>query len=464
MASIDAYFERFSALNPTEKLSHFREDYREEDDDWVEYLDYLDEMRYEFKHHLQNTKRDFIYRYYALRNQTFECDGHTHTFHSDPSIAGDIYIPTPHHTIDQESCWWKKFSQHDALLAQLDDQADAAKLTSTEHAYLAKLAGLRMALSSGIPPPSMITFKGFQEQWNLGSTTNVVLKRLAESEPIWKIPLQVIEEIKESAAANPPNWVPESRRPPRVIRTNTDVFEDHGFHQLMMIHKSSQRILSAINKIRSSTSPPITGEDVALGMIKCAKCNAKEFAHGITSPGFYYAPPGSGKSTALQNGTFVGVDTDWLIYGSDYQTVVCPFIMLGVAVLTNQYHLAIQAPERVFGMFNKDILRNDVHGNPYTSLREILLAKQHMRSDIFLIFTNKYFSDVVTTLQRAHYIYDRTRQRFFNKTAQRPTNRPPISAHGKREFDTFILEVSRWSGTKKKKRKKELHALLDSRP
>lgn len=463
MTSIDAYFQRFNALNPTEKLNHFRVDYHEEDDDWVEYLDFLDEMRYEYKHHLQVTKRDFIYRYYALHNHTFQCNGHTHTFHSDPNMPGDVYIPTPHHVINQEACWWKKFSEHDDLLARLDEHADAAKLTTTEHAYLARLAGLRMALSSGVPPPNAITFKGFQEHWNRGTSTPVAVKRLAESEPVWKIPLRVIEELKEEVDSKPPSWLEESRRPPRVIRTNTDVYEDHGFHQLMFIHRSSQRILTAINKVRSSSSPPITGEDIALGMLKCDMCKNKQFAHGTTEAGLYYAPPGSGKSTALENGTFVGIDTDWLIYGSDYHTVVYPFVSIGLAVVTNQYHLAINGPERMIGMFNKNILRTDIHGNPYTSFKEILTAKEHMKSDIFLLFTDQYFSDVITTLQRAQYVYNASRQRFFNKTAPRPTNRPQFSAHGKRDFDTFLSDIMKWSGTKRRKRKTALQRLLAQR-
>lgn len=462
MSSIDNYLKRFDAMSVSEKSEHFRSDYRTDGEDWIEFLDFIDECKYFYANALDNTRKDFIFRYYALRQQKIKCGNHTHQFSADPTSAADIIIENPD-KIDQSACWWFELSKHDDCLKNYDVKAQAFMLSSPEHSFLARAAALRLATTDGYPTPN-ISFDEFKEVWSLGPSKDHALRVISRSEPLHHIPLAIVDKLKEEKKnieiEHRAIW-DEKKREPRVIRTNTDVIEDHGFHLCMISSHKSKKILHAINKVRSFSSPKISGEDIALAIYHCDLCRKnshKPTNLGMSPTGVYYAPPGSGKTTALEQGLFVGVDTDWLIHSSTYANVMKPFIDLDVPVLTNQYDLALQSGERFIGTFNPDILRHNEMGKPYTSLSEIVAAQKVMKNDIFIIYNDKYFSETLPMLFRVQYFYNASREKYFNK-AKVPLPRRFKARDGLRSPSEFLTQVKNWSGSTNKKRRRSIAVL-----
>lgn len=450
-----------------EKSTHDRESYLPDGPDWIEFLDFIDDCKFHYTQVLDLTRRDFLYRYFARHSVKFECGTHRHQFYADQRHEGDVYIASPDTTIDPNTCWWLKMQELDRQLLSDDPHARAAYLSQPEHAYLARMAALRLAVQTGHPPPHNLTFSDFQNIWVEGPSRRHALRLLAKSEPhaLANAPdeaVAVVANVKQDLPPPQPQWLTPTSSP-RVIRTNTDVWQDHGFHRLMILRHDAKKILGMINNIRSCSSPPITGEEIALGVLGCKHCQNNERSYAVSPPGVYYAPPGAGKSTALTEGYFVGIDTDWLLHSSHYSVMIQPFVAENIPVLTNQYHLACHSGERFFGYFNPAILRLNPQGIPYTPLSEIKAAESTLRSDLFLIYGNKYLSDALPILFRAAYLYNRSRIRFMSKTEQPlSSTRPYRSSHGHRSVEDFVQIVKGWSKSRKQKRREKLASLLDT--
>jgi len=106
--------------------------------------------------------------------------------------------------------------------------------------------------------------------------------------------------------------------------------------------------------VNNKTDKVIHPDMVVKAMEICTQCTAyTPKPSGTSYHGVYYSPPENGKSNALNKELFIGLDTDWLITMLDFQTVIEPFIKLGIPVITNQYHLAQNAGDRFLGMFSR---------------------------------------------------------------------------------------------------------------
>lgn len=152
-------------------------------------------------------------------------------------------------------------------------------------------------------------------------------------------------------------------------------------------------------------------------------------------PGFYYSPPGNGKSTSIDQRFFVGIDTDWLVRYSSFSKVVLPFLTKGIPVVTNQYSLCIGAQEKLVGSFNSKQLRTDEKGHVYTSYSEILNATKVAGDDFTIFFTpGKFFSSSLILLYRSNYIYNQSRLKILGGSLY---DNPPPQAYSTKPW--FIV-------------------------
>lgn len=424
--TLSNYLERVENFTPTERSAHLREDYFEEDQLWPEYLDYCEDWEYYFEDKLKQVRMDFIFSVLAKRRQTIMCGTHTHTFSTDPNDQGaDVIITNTDATLNEESCWFYTLTVAERWLNDHDSAKKASRLSVPETVYLKKMISLRLVLDSNTTP-TKLDFKQFQTRWWKQDTRRRALELLEESMPnndYFKIQ-EAIEQLREEHPVAKPKWLHPSTEQPQVIFGNAELYTHHGLHALMRVRSDSHAIFDIINDIRSEDANhfPLKAERLAEAMEKCKHCTTiKPSSQAVTTTfcGVYYSPPGNGKTTALETEAFVGVDTDWLLKMSDFNTMLAPFLRRGIPILTNQYHLSVNAGTKFIGTFNTSHLRIDpITQQPYTTLREILSARMVMKDDLLVIThadDTKYFTHDLLSLLRIQHIYELTRIQFMSK-------------------------------------------------
>lgn len=404
-----AYYQKTNEMSFTEKTQHLRTNEKEESQAWPDFLDYLDEWSTLFKQKLQQTRKDYIFTALARHGTTIKCRTHTHTFSHQPHPNADVIIQSPDTNISPDLCWWRELTRFDDQLTDLDMNATAVQLSSPEAKAIQKLTAIQMVTQESLPP-SLLTFEKFRDQWWKTPTHDRAMKMLLESDQPYHILHNIVKEIKVQDTPQQPRWLNLGTSPtPDLIKSNTDVLEDHGLHALMRVRHDRHEIFRLISSIRTEANPDglLKPALLAQAMKNCPLCSTSPKALSTSYPGVYYSPPGNGKSTALTHESFVGVDTDWLLKNSTFSIMLKPFLDKSIPIITNQYHLATASSTRFFGAFNPQRLRiNPLTDNPYTTLTEIEKARSVLKADLFLLYTDQYLSDVLPLLYRAAYLYE----------------------------------------------------------
>jgi len=147
---------------------------------------------------------------------------------------------------------------------------------------------------------------------------------------------------------------------------------DHGLHILRSVLSESdfQRVWSFMNRSRRKIA---WGSDISIEKLNrkmkvCTKCKQKiGFSEALSPMGIYYAPPGVGKTTALNQGDIVAFDTDWVGLGSTWRDY-SPILRMNIPIITNQYTAFRGSGLKVLGVI-KDKIRLDSRGKPFTTLK-----------------------------------------------------------------------------------------------
>ncbi|APG78207.1 hypothetical protein [Wuhan Millipede virus 4] len=444
---LNEYYSKIESFSKDEMDSHLRTNYREESQEWPDYLDYVEEWQWHFKEKMSQTRKDFIYTYLSKRRVRIQCDDHTHTF-SDSPIGGEnvVHFPSPDAYVNPSACWYKRLLAAEDELSSDDNPTGPARLTIPEATVLKRLTGIRLVRENNTP--ELLDFSTFKRMWWSNPTYEKAVQLLEASKlPPLKhstpsVPASDVTEIimgaREDLPLAPANWIGKHANGPDVIMFDPNSIEaQHGLHLLLLGRRDWEAIINTINRIRQTVREDsvLTSDGIFRHMDRfCRHCdffkdkNAARARrddpgwetavnqHLRPSPvGVYYSPPGNGKTTAMDRGLFIGIDTDWLIHSSDFNTVVAPFLNMGLPVLTNQYDLATNSGEKFFGTFNPNHLRTDEFGRVYTSLEEIEAAKKLFGDDLHIVQTNQYFSHTLPMLFRAQYVYNRTRELMLDK-------------------------------------------------
>lgn len=438
-SNIDAYFERVSSMSTTEKDVHLRKFYKDESQSWPDYLDYLDEWHDYHRDFLSKTRKDFIYHYLAKRQAIIHCGDHTHQFftNNDESISSphrSIFFPSPDTYIIPSSCWYQHILSLEDSMSDKDLDQESIRLTHPEIEAVKRFNALQLA-KEGITP-ILLDFETFKKEWWSQSSVSKAMDiykksfppalrpRQQQTSPIDPAPTTTIfKELKTVLPEAKNQWFHWNVTDP-IIMDNSRVYEDHGLHLLVLAHPNYQEVINVINQIRTQSQPDscILFTDISNAMSTCSQCAIyhdmpSHIRPHTTVPCVLYSPPGNGKSTALSNGFFIGVDTDWLIRNSDFNTIIAPFLKLGVAVITNQFELATNSGEKFLGSYNTTHLRKTFEGQPFTPLPEILAAQKMFGPDFTLDIktSNHHFEHDVLQLLRQHFLYNQSRIKFMHK-------------------------------------------------
>lgn len=406
------YLSGVASLSPEEKLAHLRHDYRHTDQAWPDYLDFIEEWDEKFEERLVQTRKQFLYCL-ATRNQRVICGKHFHELTTRSSeVDGVVVIGSADAFIDTDSCLWNTLIQSEQLIISHEEVLDACRLTSTEHEYLKRLVRLSIIVHDGLPG-TKVDFETFRDKWWHNPTQDNALKLLRESEP--SSPAHnIIANMRKNFPRPDPQFLHQKEKQVDVIWAKETVEKDHGLHTLLDGAQDGVLIFQIINRIRRyvGKDEELRPDKLLESMSNCEFCKIRSHRRKPSFPAVYYAPPGNGKTTALRKEVFVGVDTDWLLKNSTFSYIISPFLEMGIPVITNQYHLCMNAGSKMFGLYNEHSLRNDFSGKPFTEPSEILAAKQAIGSDLCLLLDNQYFDSASISLFRLSFLYNLTQQIF----------------------------------------------------
>lgn len=443
---LKAYYARHEAMSLPDKAAHARDDHREPDQAWPDFLDFLDEWMAMYSQKLQQTRKDYVYTALARHGTTIKCRDHQHTFSDQPHDLADVIIPSPDVHINPDVCWWKEITKHDRMLRDVDEHATALQLSSPEAKAIQKLTAIQMVTQESLPP-TLLTFEQFQKEWWKTPTQERAARMLMESDQPYFMLQAAIADIKVQDVPNPPRWLNIKTDPKEdIILPNDSVLSDHGLHALLRVRNDRHEIFRMISSIRTEVNPEGKLKPARLREFieRCEFCSTP---HAISTSyrGIYYSPPGNGKSTALEKEAFVGVDTDWLLKNSTYDKVIRPFIEKNIPVITNQYHLSTGSGTRFFGSFNPEQLRiNPMTNIPYTTLTEIEKARSILKADLFLIFTDKFFADTLPLLYRAAYLYEFSQYVWLKKSVKSKFIRHHLEDGN---IQTVLQQMRKWTSS-----------------
>lgn len=457
-----AYYQRTNEMSFTEKTVHLRTDEKEDTQAWPDFLDYLDEWSFLYKQKLQQTRKDYVFTVLARHGVTIKCRAHTHTFSHQQNPHADVIVPSPDININPDACWWRELTRYDDQLTDLDANATAVQLSSPEAKAIQKLTAIQMVTQESLPP-TLLTFEKFRDQWWKTPTHDRAMKILFESDQPYHILNSIVRGLKVQDNPQPPQWLNLGTSPsPDLIQTNTQVVQDHGLHALMRVRHDRHEIFRLISTIRSEANPEglLSPTQLAQAMTDCPLCSTKPRGLSTSFPGVYYSPPGNGKTTSLEHETFIGIDTDWLLKNSTFDNIMRPFLAKSIPIITNQYHLAAASGTRFFGAFNPNNLRiNPLTNLPYTTLTEIEKTRTVLRSDLFLLYTDKYFSEVLPLLYRAAYLYEFSQYVWLKKSVKGKFIKHNFEdAH----LPTTIAQIAKWKNSlrasaRQQRRRKRRH-------
>lgn len=172
---------------------------------------------------------------------------------------------------------------------------------------------------------------------------------------------------------------------------------DHGFHSLFhALTPSVQRQIFAFvnnSRTRLGSQENITWDDIQAKIMACGRCKLAHFASGLSCQAIYYAPPGAGKTTALNNEPLVGLDTDWIGCGltwKDYAVILSH----GIPIITNQPENFIGCGLKIIGIYSSNI-REDPYGVSFTTCDAVeqFNTRSGTASVIWRIPDNEYVSN-----------------------------------------------------------------------
>lgn len=409
--AVRAYLEKVSNYDAAQLHEYQRGDYTEDSQLYAEYVDYVEEWKYDFERKLHQIRRDFIYQMLSLRRQTIQCGDHTHAF-TPVEDSEAIHFPRPDAYIDPNACWYKTILTAEEFIVRQPHSPAVATLSVTEQEFLKRMT--RLGLLQDSQTSTLLSFQQYRTLWWDDQTRDNAMRilNMSEPNPITNVILQARHDLPPPRAA----WVTPVSEPNHQILDASVIANDHGLHALLRVRNDSKHILDVINQVRSQSKTPgyslIEPAHVAASMKTCPSC-AHIKSRGFTSPtGVYYAPPGNGKTTAMAKELFIGVDTDWLLANSSFNTIIAPFLTRDIPVLTNQLSLSLHAGERFFGSFDESRLRSDERGQSYTNWLDVLNHMIATKGDLHVYRTTDYVSTSLLGTYMLKYIYEYTRTKF----------------------------------------------------
>lgn len=394
---LDTYLADLNAMSDVQRAEERREHYAEASQINEDYLDYVEEWQW----HTTQQENDLLtstIRCLANRNLSVECDckrTHHLALHKQAKDESFTIVDSldifPH-----QQCWYRTLKRIVSEVIQaMDQEKQTFGLPKTLVNTLTMVSKWRLVQMS--QTPILLGIEGYRTLW--WTLTDDQKPRIAREilERITFVDRQRVESEHRSARTR----IPESKH--RILLHFPH--SDHGFHLLMksLPVDQARSVFRFINKLRTNIDPKarILWRDLEQKMNDCSLCERLEL-RDIPKPtdfpmAVYYAPPGIGKTTALNQGKLIALDTDWIGIGPtwvDYSQI----FQKSIPIITNQHTAFIGCSVKVIGVYNSAIREMD--GRPLTTAEAIEEIYHQWPTEMFLIRIprKKHFSDYITHL------------------------------------------------------------------
>nr|DAZ87741.1 TPA_asm: hypothetical protein [Pseudoglobivirus] len=411
--SLDDYFKRLDSLNEEERRSYLREDYLCEDPDGLlcDYQDFIDEWNYTRKEIQDSVWLDFINEVFVQPGTPLECAGHYHFLTIKPKHDTDeVFSPS---LLRDKPCIRAHLAKCAIDLSQKKLLRTAAIGSAPVASYIADCVRSRL-VAKGLPG-NYLSYDEFIEKWTetdrcpsaaVAATHGEISDSLEYHNALIEQSKGVVKRVeidllKQEGVApimeNPPTHFKE---PEVIIDDIEEIYRDHGFHAFLRLHcrmsprnkvpPKRNRPLNKVNQLRRRAhGQEFVPETCLKHMAQCPRCTSPRYVRrkAPDKPSIFYAPPGSGKTTCLRDERIVAIDSDWLYAHGTFHDVLLPFLKMGIAVVTNQYHILENCGYKVYSYVNPH-LATPTHSSCET--REIV--------ERFLLFAERFPRDFVIYL------------------------------------------------------------------
>lgn len=393
-----------------ERSTYSRTEYHHKSQTYVDYLDYVEEWQWASTSEVTELTQSFIFAM-SNRSQKVDCDcklrSHVLTTSQNP-LEGDVIIDVPA-TMIFGKCWYKSIRR---FISNITTELEVKDLLLPDivDRNITRIA--QWKLTDGENAPHLLPFEVFKQVWwtnNVSerkATTKQIIDRLSSVDQI-----HIVEE-KQRETKHKTSSVLK-----RVLLHFPE--SDHGLHTLRRAMGANfSNVLGFINKNRralDTTTRKLTLEMILIKETKCDFCLEEKFQPKLSIPGIYYAPPGAGKTTALDHGKLVALDTDWLGVGLTWMDYG-PMLKLGIPIITNQYTIFKSSGFKVIGVV-KDKIRCDDRGVPLGKASEIMEYQKHYPQDFLFrkISDKEHVSDWIGWMQTMALIQRRTASYAINQ-------------------------------------------------
>lgn len=376
------YENKIKLLSDAELMEHNREDYTESEYDWPEYLDYCDEWRIEYNLIAQRHMQNFVIEL-AKRKMRIECGNHSHEMrYHDPrddvsttSQTGSEIRISSTTSLNMSACWFKTISSAIQIIES----------ETTNHWVAARLPGIMIDVFKTLVKSEMssrghtfeiLPFDVFSSGlWERGS--RAAIKEL-ERQPNQTVKLLMDSFRYHKQIENEDDLFGAKDGEKDLLTTTQEIESDHGFHAFIKSEDQTSRWLKFINMARSKATKDdgsrLTKTRVDAAMARCPRCIRRSGRRALSVPGIYYAPPGSGKTSAMNKEDFIGFDTDWLTSNLRWQDLV-ELLREEIPIITNQPGAFTGSGMLIVGVFNPNHVRNNQEGKPFTTWQAVNIAK-----------------------------------------------------------------------------------------
>lgn len=441
---LEAYHARISNMSSDEYRHYMREDYEFEDefDAIPEYLDYVETWDSDFHYQACKYSKSFIVDDLCKRNAKVKCGDHEHVFSLLPNEmfnsvkqTGQYIQLTTETFINADACWYRNVLQS---IHRLRDQTKPGMMDLTEPDFeyftsiIANGGYLKMVDRDEIIKPEYVstkeqrkTYNAFKTMWYHGCSEKVdndtpavtQIKNTIGTAGTQKLIAGVVN-IKRKRGFD------SSLFNERITLLYGDTMnERHDFHiAYRLFGHEAKQMLSLMNTIRSKahdhepTRDTLKTKAIEKAMEDCKLCK-KSGPQSWSTPGIYYAPPGNGKTTALEKGFLAAFDTDWLTSGIHEQELTF-LLERNIPIVTNQYTAFGNGMTKMIGFFNPDHVRlRPMDGEPFTEIKDVEnFAKQNSQQFSLLTYSaNTYLYHRLLDMRLCLYLSSYTKRRFITR-------------------------------------------------
>lgn len=391
---LNAYETKLKTMSEQALHKENHADERHQSQTYVDYLDYVEEWRWHQREQVNQLTCAMVYSL-SRTSQRIECGNHHHiltTAKKTETISGEqIHVDRPASLIHNE-CWYKTI--HEQVQQVLNGLSNEnLRLAEPMERALTMIATWRLAHSS--VTPTLLPYDTFKTVW----------WDAAENGSTSKLAKYMLERLSLADAQKVRRMHIEQTPTPKLTERQV-IFDypqgEHGLHALQNAVGPDifKQVLSFINGRRRDRG---CHEKITLDMIQsernvCTHCHPGPHP-GLSALGVYYAPPGTGKTTAQDKEYLVALDTDWIGKGITWREM-SPMLNKKIPILTNQCEGFIGSGLKVVGVYNHK-LRLAPNGKPYTTFEavEAMQRVQRVNYDFSQIPENQYFADHVLKMQ-----------------------------------------------------------------